>query len=74
MQAVQTVKKTSANMIGSMIPVEAGHGSSPKTKIQRRPAAAPKITNERMREIKNPGIPNKIEYTFLFFIGTPDLY
>ena len=67
-EAVHTVKKTITNKMGSIISIDEGHGLSPKTKIQRMPAADPKTTKEIITETKKPGIPNSTEYKYLFFI------
>ena len=67
-EAIHAVKKTNTNKMGSIVSIDEGHGLSPKTKIQRTPAADPKTTKEIITETKKPGIPNSTEYKYLFFI------
>ena len=54
--------------MGSVFSVDVVQGLSPKTKIQRKPAAAPKIKKDIISETKKPGTPNSKEYMYLYFI------
>lgn len=59
-EASHTVRKTSANKMGSVFSINEGQGLSPKTKIQRAEAMNPETTKEIITETINPGIPNNI--------------